>query len=557
MNFSRLSTKTITGLLVLFMGMAYIAGLFVPIMNHNAGHHANIALHMYLTGDYVSLMDQGKDYLDKPHLLFWLAALSYHIFGVTSFAYKMGTFLFTLAGIFATWRLSNLLFDRRTALFSTLILTSAFAFVVSINDVRMDAMLAASIIFATWQLFEYFVRKKTSGLFLGALGLALGFSTKGMVAVIMPVMAVAFYTWQQEGFKNLFTVRWVKAGLLTALFLIPVFYCFYLQFDLHPEKMIRGTSGHSGIQFLLFGQSYERYTGKGWGSRASDPFFIAHTFLWAFLPWCILAYIALFKNLKEIVQARFQLKAAPEVAITATTFFIFLIISFSKFKNPHYVNLLLPYFSILTGRFISQLPEKHLKKTYNFQRVLSLLLIVSSIVASTWFFPVNHVLTGLGALVLLVLIAALLWSRNMEKRSKIVWLSFAASVFCFFLLNFNFYPQLLQYQSGERLAAQVRQAGINPKDLRYAGVDEKNFSLQFHSQAIIPTLSLDSLKKEQKPVYVVADEGRLPALREANISFDTVLKASHYNVSTLQLKFLLPSKRQQQLTNHYVVRLKD
>jgi hypothetical protein len=48
-------------------------------MNNNAAHHANIALHMYLTNDYVNLIDQGKDYLDKPHLLFWLAALSYHV----------------------------------------------------------------------------------------------------------------------------------------------------------------------------------------------------------------------------------------------------------------------------------------------------------------------------------------------------------------------------------------------------------------------------------------------------------------------------------------------
>lgn len=47
-----------------------------------------MALNMNRTGNYAFLVDQGRTYLDKTHLLFWLAAFSYKIFGVTSFAYK-------------------------------------------------------------------------------------------------------------------------------------------------------------------------------------------------------------------------------------------------------------------------------------------------------------------------------------------------------------------------------------------------------------------------------------------------------------------------------------
>ena len=83
-------------LLFSLLAMVYIMGLFVPLMDNDSAHHANIALHMYLTGDYVSLVDHAGDYLDKPHLHFWLAAFSYKIFGVTSFAYKLPSFLFTI-----------------------------------------------------------------------------------------------------------------------------------------------------------------------------------------------------------------------------------------------------------------------------------------------------------------------------------------------------------------------------------------------------------------------------------------------------------------------------
>src|SRR5688572_6267182 len=163
-------------ILIAILAIAYIGGLFVPIMNNNAAHHGNIALHMYLTGDYINLIDRGMDYLDKPHLLFWLAALSYKVFGVSSFSYKLFSFLFVLVGIYATFRLGKILFEKKTAQYAALMLCSAFAFVLSVNDVRMDAMVVSCIAFATWQLFEYFFVEKKSAIYLAAMGLALGFA---------------------------------------------------------------------------------------------------------------------------------------------------------------------------------------------------------------------------------------------------------------------------------------------------------------------------------------------------------------------------------------------
>ncbi|HEY1872181.1 MAG TPA: hypothetical protein VGG71_14060, partial [Chitinophagaceae bacterium] len=87
MNNQLISIRAYT-LLFFLLGVAYVVGLFVPLMDNDSAHHADIALHMYLNRDYVNLLDAGKDYLDKPHLLFWLCAFSYKIFGVTSFAYK-------------------------------------------------------------------------------------------------------------------------------------------------------------------------------------------------------------------------------------------------------------------------------------------------------------------------------------------------------------------------------------------------------------------------------------------------------------------------------------
>ena len=56
--------------------------------------------------------------------------------------------------------------------------------------------------------------------------------------------------------------------------------------------MIRGRDNISGVKFILWGQLFERYKGFDEGGRYSDPLFLYHTFLWAFFPWCVMAYAA-------------------------------------------------------------------------------------------------------------------------------------------------------------------------------------------------------------------------------------------------------------------------
>lgn len=159
MNQPFLSNRIYSFLFAL-LGLIYIFGLFVPLMDNDAAHHANIALHMYLTGDYVTLSDYGKDYLDKPHLHFWLCALSYKIFGVTTFAYKLPSFLFTLLGTYSTFRIGKALYDIEVGKLAALIVASAFAYILANNDVRMDAILTACIAYSTWQLVAFIQQKK-------------------------------------------------------------------------------------------------------------------------------------------------------------------------------------------------------------------------------------------------------------------------------------------------------------------------------------------------------------------------------------------------------------
>ncbi|MCD8538951.1 MAG: hypothetical protein LRY55_03705 [Leadbetterella sp.] len=62
--------------LYLALGCTYLSGLFIPLMENDSAQHASMAMKMVLNNDYLSLFKGNAPYLDKPHLHFWLAALS-------------------------------------------------------------------------------------------------------------------------------------------------------------------------------------------------------------------------------------------------------------------------------------------------------------------------------------------------------------------------------------------------------------------------------------------------------------------------------------------------
>ena len=82
--------------------LVYAVGLFIPIMEPDAAVYAQVSMEMHDRGDYLSIYHKGADWLDKPHFPFWMSAISYEIFGVNTFAYKLPAVLFILLAAFYT-----------------------------------------------------------------------------------------------------------------------------------------------------------------------------------------------------------------------------------------------------------------------------------------------------------------------------------------------------------------------------------------------------------------------------------------------------------------------
>ena len=524
------------------LGFVYIAGLFVPLMDNDSGHHADIALRMYLTGDYVTLYDHRGDYIDKPHFLFWTSALSYHVFGVTSFAYRFPSFLFTILGTYSIFRLAKELYDHETGKLAALVAASSFCYILANNDVRMDAILTAAIAFATWQLVAYIHHRKFIFLLGGALGLAIGFCTKGHVGLVTPVAGIFFYILYKKDWKLLVDWHWLIVILLFSFFISPVVYCYYLQFNLHPEKISQGIKGVNGVKYILWSHSFDRIKGhERFGTVGKeDHFFFLHTFLWTFAPWCFVAFIALVIRLKNFFSRK------EEWLSTGIFVMLAALINFSNFKLPHYLPILAPATALIVAYFfVSKWNNDRWRKTlYIIQLVASVLLLATAALVNVWAFPINNTLVFVGLILLLAIVFYFLLRKAFSIIQKSIAVSVATISLFFFLMNTNFYPQLLTYQGGKPLA-DITRGVVDPRDV-YFWKNTFSSTYSFYSSSNRQVFD-DSLNLAGKKIWLIYERSQQPEIDAAGFVLGKTFSVPDYEITRLKKSFVDPATRKETL----------
>lgn len=537
--------------------VVYCGSLFFPLLDKDAAHHANIALRMYETGDYFNLVDRGTDYLDKPHLLFWTSLAFFKIFGVTTLAHRLPAVLFALASVFFTYKLTQHLTNRSTARIAAMLLATAQAFVLSVNDARMETPLTTGISLALWQLIVYTGSKRLIHLAGGTLGLAIAFATKGWLGPVVVFFSVFFFILLQKQWRIfLLPKTWLFVPLFFLL-ISPVLYGYYLQFDLHPEKFIRGRDHISGVKFILWDQLFERYKGFD-KKRYSDPFYLYHTFMWAYLPWCIAGYLALFFWLRRM----FWLKRwRHPVNFAALSFgFILFTLSFSSFKMPHYLIMLFPLVSVFTSVYLRHvLSFVRGRKLFTIiQALLVVILILSAAVLNYYFFhPLNAFIVAC-SIALPGLLIYVKIKKGFHKGARILYLSAGASLLFNFLLNYNFFPQLLRFQAGNRLVEGMRAEKISIPDENILLLEPNAHSFDFYSGHNHRLLTPEEFQKEYpqlKNKYFLLSNWHRQDLESRGYRVLPVISRPDYNVAKVSLKFLNSSTRQSKLDTLMLARV--
>jgi 4-amino-4-deoxy-L-arabinose transferase-like glycosyltransferase len=436
------------------------SGIAVPFFSNDPALYAAISKEMVRKNDFINLYVYGIDWLDKPHFPFWMAAISFKIFGVAEWSYRLPALLFILLGAFYTYVLAKKLYNTSVAQISVLVLLSAQHLIMSNTDVRAEPYLLALIVGAIYHFYKLFERFTILHLILGSMLAACAVMTKGIFALVPIGTAILGHAVFTNQFRCFLKWRWLMAIILIAVFVLPEVYAVYVQFDRHPEKVVFNTTGVSGVKWFLWDSQFSRFIMQGPIVRSrGDVFYYVHTLLWAYAPWCLVFYFVFAKKIIAI----FKRKKAEEYVTLSAIVPMLLFFSLSKFQLNFYTNILFPLFSILVASFISSILSKKENAFYSGVQIFYSVVFVSGAIVINLLLEPLYQLIYFGASVLLIVCLTVITRQRISPNLKWMIIPCLSVLFINFYLNFTLYPKMSSLKGENQAAAFVNQFYPNQK----------------------------------------------------------------------------------------------
>lgn len=532
----------ITGLLI-FMNFT---GLNITILEPDGALYAGIAKHMVQHHDYWNLFADGHDWLDKPHFPFWMAAISFQLFGFTTAAYKLPAILFVMIAAVYTYFFAKSLYDEKVARWAVCILLTAEHLVISNNDVRAEPYLTGLIIAAAYHLYKGQRSIFNYHILLGAGFTACAIMTKGLFALIPIGGAIAGHLAFTRQWRQLFHFRWLLAAVLIALFITPELYALYQQFDQHPEKLVFGQHGVSGIRFFFWDSQFGRFMNTGPIKGEGDPFFFFHTVLWAFLPWSILLYAA-------VVTFFRKRRTAVEYYCISAALLTFVLFSLSRFQLPHYLNIIFPFFAILTAHYVLSLEKTGGLKFYRITQYAIMVIVAIAIVGlSALYQPVLNYYALFCMLLGLLLFLLLPRWLGPGSVSLVFFRTCAASLVLNIFLNLVMYPDMMRYQSGSTAARYIN----SRFPLMEVGFwRTQSYAMEFYLNTAAQRYDSAGLHQAavRQPVLLFTTPDQADSLQLQGYNCQLVKAFAHFYVSKLDGEFVNQKTRGRSLQQRWLL----
>ncbi|SDF20164.1 4-amino-4-deoxy-L-arabinose transferase [Mucilaginibacter pineti] len=527
------------------------AGINVNFFTDDPGLYASLSKNMVYRHEFWELFTYNQDWLDKPHFPFWMVLGSFKLFGISVWAYRLPALLFFLLSLLYTWLFARKHYGDIVAATAVLILMTAQHLIMFNTDVRAEPYLMGLIIGAIYHIDRLNDRFTFGQLLMAALLTACAVMTKGIFVVGAIYGALIGQLLFTKKLKQLFSFKWIALLLLTFIFTLPELYALYIQFDAHPEKVVFGRQQVSGIKWFLWDSQFGRFINKGPITKPANGniFFFVHTLLWAFAPWCLLFYFALYKNIKAI----WQKVKLPEYFTLGGALPLLALFSLSKFQLPFYTNILFPLFAIITAPLcVAVLTKVDDKLRSAFQWIYILVFPVAVLVIHYFLQPGSSVLLWIDIVVFGIMVY-LISSKAGQNNRKIFLLNCLAVLFANFYVNTVLYPTIASYNGQITAAAFVNEPQFANSPV-YALKSENNV-FQFYCDKPVSTILLEDFKKFNAPGNAVFFVGKwdVDYLTKNKAGFIIIRSFENYPQEAILPNFINKATRPQVLDRVYLI----
>ena len=533
--------KTYLLILIFITIIINLTGIILPtVRNDDPLVYANIVKNMALNSDWINLFFRGQDWLDKPHFPFWITLLSFKIFGIKYYAYIIPGFIFHLIGAYYTYKLASVLYNKNVGLISTAIYLSSLHLLISSIDVRAEAYLLGSIIPACyyWYKYEQLLKINLKYLLLGTLFTSVALMTKGPFVILVIYAGVLVkIIFNNQGAK-LFSLQWVLAIILPFIFIFPEYLSLYLQFDMHPEKNIHGHYATSGIKWFLWDSQFGRFFNEGPiivnHVQPLHYLYFIHTYIWSFLPWSfILIFICIGKFIRN--------KSNNILFLCGSFIPAFIIFSLTKFQLDHYINILIPFTSILCGDWIFKAKQQYSKVNkylVNLQIYFCYFILIMINIVSILILNINCNLLNLFLSFCIISCFFMINKRNYIEQMFIKSILVFNLLFILILQINNIY---IEYDLGYQVATKIN--NIDNATLLTYKIDSQ--SLDFYiKKKYIPIDNLNNLYN-YKGKYLLISENNLKIknkFKVINVIYATTIDKLINNIFHLSHKVMFTEK---------------
>ena len=186
------------------------------------------------------------------------------------------------------------------------------------------------------------------------------------------------------------------------------------------------------------------------------------------------------------------------------------------------------------------------------QLVICILCLLVAGAVNVWAFPATNVFTIAGFLIVLLICVFVLLQLN-NPLQKIAGASVAVSVLVFFLLNANFYPQLLRYQAGNEMAFETKNK-VDAKNVYFwPGIYSSSYN--FYTAELRKEFT-DAVLQQPSPVWIMTGPSGLAQIKQKGLPVLESYEQDDYEITTMQLPFINPATRRSELTKMMLVRVK-
>ena len=309
-------------------------------MRPDEGRYTEIAREMALSGDYVTPTLNGLKYFEKPPLQYWATALAFQVFGQSDFASRWWPAAMGLLGLWLTWLAVRAISGRDMAwVVSSMLAAMCYYFLIAhINttDMGLTAFMTLTLVglMRGFGVVGQTAAATRAWMVAAWAGAALGFLSKGLIAIVLPGAIFVIYLLITRQWRLLAKLEWVWGPI--AFLAIAA-----------PWPLLVQSRNPEWANFFFIYEHFSRFSNSE-HNRLGSMFYFVPVIIVGLSPWTPALLGLLRRDARQAIRETYA-SATVNVPLLLTIWcvFMFVFFSVSKSKLPSYLLPITPAAAML------------------------------------------------------------------------------------------------------------------------------------------------------------------------------------------------------------------